>query len=133
MKNMITLSQGGKDPEYGKILLSNVMVTRKRNLIMGRTWRTLDIEMVVSILFIHLLVLFAPFTFTWGALWAAYAAFVLRGILGIGLSYHRNLAHHSLKLPRWLEYTFAYIGVLAFQVRFIYFFHACRDIPRKCF
>ncbi|KAJ0804469.1 putative acyl-CoA desaturase [Helianthus annuus] len=128
MKNSITVSLGGKDSEYGKILLSNVMVTRKRNLIMGRTWRTLDIQTAVSILVIHLLALFAPFTFTWRALWAAYAATVLRGILGIGLSYHRNLAHHSFKLPRWLEYTFAYIGVLAFQVRFIYFFHACHQV-----
>ncbi|KAJ0785480.1 putative fatty acid desaturase domain, acyl-CoA desaturase [Helianthus annuus] len=115
MKNSITVSLGGKDSEYGKILLSNVMVTRKRNLIIGRTWRTLDIQTAVSILVIHLLALFAPFTFTWRALWAAYATSVLRGILGIGLSYHRNLAHHSFKLPRWLEYTFAYIGVLAFQ------------------
>ncbi|MFS7910845.1 putative acyl-CoA desaturase [Helianthus anomalus] len=128
MKNMITVSQGGKDSEYGKILLSNVMVTKKRNLIMGRTWRNLDIETAVLILFIHLLVLFAPFTFTWGALWAAYATSVLRGILGIGLSYHRNLAHHSFKLPKWLEYTFAYIGVLAFQICFIFFFHACHQV-----
>ncbi|KAI3763302.1 hypothetical protein L1987_53761 [Smallanthus sonchifolius] len=114
MSNLITVSQGVKDS--GKILLSNVTVTRKRNLFIGRTWRTLDVKMGVGILAIHLLALFAPFTFTWGAFWAGFSSYVLRGIFGVTLSYHRNLAHHSLKLPKWLEYTFAYLGVLSFQL-----------------
>ncbi|KAJ0939257.1 putative fatty acid desaturase domain, acyl-CoA desaturase [Helianthus annuus] len=114
MRNMITVSHS-KDSEYGNILLSNVMVTRKRNLFMGRTWRTIDIQIGVTILVVHLLALFAPFTFTWGAFWSSFAVYVLRGTFGITLSYHRNLAHHSVKLPKWLEYTFAYLGVLAFQ------------------
>ncbi|KAM0008757.1 putative fatty acid desaturase domain, acyl-CoA desaturase [Helianthus debilis subsp. tardiflorus] len=112
---MITVSGSLNDTEYGKILLSNVMVTRKKNLFMGRTWRTLDIQTSLGILVVHLLALFAPFTFTWGAFWAAFASYVLRGTFGITLSYHRNLAHHSVMLPKWLEYTFAYLGVLAFQ------------------
>ncbi|CDY40960.1 BnaCnng10030D [Brassica napus] len=33
----------------------------------------------------------------------------------ITLSYHRNLSHRSFDLPKWLEYLFAYGGVLAFQ------------------
>ncbi|KAI3670468.1 hypothetical protein L1987_87803 [Smallanthus sonchifolius] len=80
---------------------------------MGRTWRTLDIKMGVGILVVHLLALFAPFRFTWGAFFAGFTTYVLCGIFGITLSYHRILAHHSLKLPKWLEYTFAYLGVLA--------------------
>ncbi|KAJ0938388.1 putative fatty acid desaturase domain, acyl-CoA desaturase [Helianthus annuus] len=115
MVNLITVSQGVNDTEYGKIVFSNVMVTRKRNLFMNRTWRILDVRMALGILAVHLLTLFAPFTFTWGAFWASFTTYVLCGIFGITLSYHRNLAHHSLKLPKWLEYTFAYFGVLALQ------------------
>ncbi|KAJ0785246.1 putative fatty acid desaturase domain, acyl-CoA desaturase [Helianthus annuus] len=114
MVNWITVSQGVKDSEYGKIVFSNVMVTRKRNHFI-RTWRTLDVKMALGILNVHLLALFAPFTFTWGAFWAAFTSYLFFGIFGITLSYHRNLAHHSLKLPKWLEYTFAYFGVLALQ------------------
>ncbi|XP_013639747.1 PREDICTED: probable lipid desaturase ADS3.2, chloroplastic [Brassica oleracea var. oleracea] len=38
----------------------------------------------------------------------------------ITLSYHRNLSHRSFDLPKWLEYLFAYGGVLAFQVLLSY-------------
>ncbi|KAK2651642.1 hypothetical protein Ddye_011498 [Dipteronia dyeriana] len=36
-------------------------------------------------------------------------------LLGITLSYHRNLSHRSFKLPKWLEYMCAYCGVQALQ------------------
>lgn len=36
--------------------------------------------------------------------------------LGITLSYHRNLAHRSFTLPKFLEYLFAYIAVLSAEV-----------------
>jgi fatty-acid desaturase len=36
-------------------------------------------------------------------------------MFGITLSFHRNLSHKSFKLPKWLEYTFAYCGVQALQ------------------
>ncbi|KAJ0603786.1 putative acyl-CoA desaturase [Helianthus annuus] len=44
------------------------------------------------------------------------------------LSYHRNLAHHSLKLPKWLEYTFAYFGVQAAQVLLLYVLFLMKNI-----
>ncbi|KAM0034840.1 putative acyl-CoA desaturase [Helianthus debilis subsp. tardiflorus] len=81
---------------------------------MGRTWRSFDVKIAAWMLFVHLLALYAPFTFTWGAFSAAFTSSVLFGLFGITLSYHRNLAHHSFKLPKWLEYTFAYLGVLSF-------------------
>ncbi|KAI3773412.1 hypothetical protein L1987_47939 [Smallanthus sonchifolius] len=115
MRNLITLSHGVNESEYSKILFSNVLVTRKRNLFSGRKWRTIDIITGVTILSVHLLALFAPLTFTWGAFWTAICTYVLFGLFGITLSYHRNLAHRSFKLPKWLEYTFAYIGVLSMQ------------------
>ncbi|KAF5197169.1 Delta 9 desaturase protein [Thalictrum thalictroides] len=36
-------------------------------------------------------------------------------LFGINLSYHRNLSHRSFKLPKYLEYLFAYFGLLALQ------------------
>ncbi|KAJ0586647.1 putative fatty acid desaturase domain, acyl-CoA desaturase [Helianthus annuus] len=115
MTNLITVSNGVKEYEYSKILFSDVLVTKKRNLFMGRKWRTHDIRMVLWFLFIHLLALLAPFTFTWGAFWAATFTYTLFGSCGLSVSYHRNLAHRSFKLPKWLEYTFAYIGLLSIQ------------------
>ncbi|PWA45023.1 fatty acid desaturase, type 1, core [Artemisia annua] len=115
MRNLIKVPIVAHESQYGKIPLSDLMVMRKCNLIMGRKWRTLDVKMAVGMLAIHVLALFAPFTFTWGAFWAAFWSYALCGICGVTLSYHRNLAHHSLKLPKWLEYTFAYLGVLAIQ------------------
>ncbi|KAM0034867.1 putative fatty acid desaturase domain, acyl-CoA desaturase [Helianthus debilis subsp. tardiflorus] len=115
MRNLIQVSQDVNDSKYRKIPLSNVMVTRKRNLFMGRTWRTLDVKMFLWMIFIHVLALFAPFTFTWGAFCAGFTTYVLCGVFGITMSYHRNLAHRSFRLPKWLEYTFVYFGVLYFQ------------------
>ncbi|MFS7980602.1 putative acyl-CoA desaturase [Helianthus anomalus] len=36
-------------------------------------------------------------------------------MLGVTVCYHRVLAYHSLKLPKWLKYTSAYLGVQAIQ------------------
>ena len=117
MRNLETLLfDGGKETEHKKILMSDVVVTRKRNLFHGRKWNILDIITVLWILAAHLLTLFAPFTFSWGAFWAGFWCYALCGMLGLTLSYHRNLAHRSFKLPKWLEYTFAYFGVQAAQV-----------------
>nr|GLL47109.1 palmitoyl-monogalactosyldiacylglycerol delta-7 desaturase, chloroplastic-like [Ipomoea trifida] len=62
----------------------------------------------------HLLCLFAPFCFSWDAVGLAFGLYIITG-LGVTLSYHRNLSHRSYKLPKWLEYFFAYCGVHAFQ------------------
>uniref|UniRef100_A0A0A0K8P8 Fatty acid desaturase domain-containing protein n=2 Tax=Cucumis sativus TaxID=3659 RepID=A0A0A0K8P8_CUCSA len=35
--------------------------------------------------------------------------------MAISVSYHRNLAHRSFKLPKWLEYSLAYIAAHAIQ------------------
>ncbi|XP_019154092.1 PREDICTED: palmitoyl-monogalactosyldiacylglycerol delta-7 desaturase, chloroplastic-like [Ipomoea nil] len=62
----------------------------------------------------HLLCLFAPFCFTWDAAGVALGLAVVTA-LGVTLSYHRNLCHRSFKIPKWLEYLFAYCGVHALQ------------------
>lgn len=99
----------------GRILLSDVVVKRKRNLYWGRKWNSLDIGTAGVVVAMHLLSLFAPFTFNWGAFWTAVGLYVITGLLGITLSFHRNLSHRSFKLPKWLEYFFAYCGVQALQ------------------
>ncbi|ONI13549.1 hypothetical protein PRUPE_4G229600 [Prunus persica] len=80
----------------------------------GRKWNIQDICVVVVFLALHCLCLFAPLHFNWRAFWVAMALSLLTG-LGETLSYHRNLAHRSFTLPKWLEYSFAYCGVLSLQ------------------
>lgn len=91
-------------------------VVKSKRAFLKRKWTTLDRRSAGGILFLHVLSLLAPFHYNWEAFWVAFALYFIRGILGITLSYHRNLAHRSFKLSKWLEYTFAYLGVQAFQV-----------------
>ncbi|KAI5334844.1 hypothetical protein L3X38_024977 [Prunus dulcis] len=80
----------------------------------GRTWNLQDIVTAVVFFILHCLCVMAPFHFTWPALWVACALFLVTGF-GVTLSFHRNLAHKSFRLPKWLEYLFAYFGVLSLQ------------------
>ncbi|XP_050124717.1 delta-9 acyl-lipid desaturase 2-like isoform X3 [Malus sylvestris] len=80
----------------------------------GREWNLLDIATAGIFLSVHVLCLFAPFYFTWTAFWLAIVLFFVTGF-GVTLSYHRNLAHRSFRLPKLLEYLFAYCGVLSVQ------------------
>ena len=41
--------------------------------------------------------------------------YFITGCLGITLSYHRQLTHRSFTTPKWLEYIFAYCGVMTVQ------------------
>ncbi|KAI3844485.1 hypothetical protein MKW92_046565 [Papaver armeniacum] len=66
-----------------------------------------------AITLVHIGLLFAPFYFTWDAFWVAYILAFLTFPIGVSLSYHRNLCHRSFKLPKLLEYLFAYFGVHA--------------------
>ncbi|XP_022158801.1 palmitoyl-monogalactosyldiacylglycerol delta-7 desaturase, chloroplastic-like [Momordica charantia] len=75
----------------------------------------MDIEMTCFYVFIHVVCIFAPFYFNWSAFWVTFALYIITGLFGISISYHRNLSHRSFKLPKWLEYLFAYCGVHALQ------------------
>ncbi|KAF8400622.1 hypothetical protein HHK36_013921 [Tetracentron sinense] len=103
------------DENYRKILLSDVEVKRTRNVYWGRKWSAWDIGAAMVVLSMHVMCLFAPFAFTWGAFSVAVSLYVVTGLLGITLSFHRNLSHRSFKLPKWLEYFFAYCGAQALQ------------------
>ncbi|KAJ7550378.1 hypothetical protein O6H91_07G097800 [Diphasiastrum complanatum] len=98
-----------------RIWLSDVVVKRKRPYFLNRQWTTKDLLYVSFMVAIHGTCLLAPFTFSWGAFAAFIVMYMVTGMLGITLSFHRNLSHKSFKLPKWLEYTFAYCGVLALQ------------------
>ncbi|CAN6574214.1 unnamed protein product [Malus baccata var. baccata] len=82
--------------------------------LLGRQWNFMDVGTLVVVLGLHFLALLAPFHFNGTAVWLAMALYVITG-LGVTLSYHRNLSHKSFKLPKWLEYSFAYCGVLSLQ------------------
>lgn len=41
--------------------------------------------------------------------------YVVIGMFGVSLSYHRQLSHKSFRCHKWLEYFFAYCGALAFE------------------
>ncbi|KAL0844116.1 hypothetical protein Bca101_017362 [Brassica carinata] len=87
---------------------------RQRWVFWGRKWRRLDYFKLTASLFVHSMALLAPFYFTWSALWVTFLFYTIGG-LGITVSYHRNLAHRSFKVPKWLEYLLAYCALLAIQ------------------
>ncbi|XP_019184700.1 PREDICTED: palmitoyl-monogalactosyldiacylglycerol delta-7 desaturase, chloroplastic-like [Ipomoea nil] len=111
----VPVPDGAKDSGFGKIPFSDVEVKRPRNVFSGRQWNSLDVATAAVLAAMHVLCLFAPFTFSWGAFWVAFWLYVITGLLGITLSFHRNLSHRSFKLPKWLEYFCAYCGVQALQ------------------
>lgn len=88
---------------------------RRRWVFWERKWRRLDYFKLSASLIVHSLALLAPFYFNWSALWVTFLFYTVGG-LGITVSYHRNLAHRSFKVPKWLEYLLAYCALLAIQV-----------------
>ncbi|KNA20896.1 hypothetical protein SOVF_048210 [Spinacia oleracea] len=98
-----------------KIWWSDVAVKNVTNVLVDGKWDSVSIGNLSAVVGMHGLALFAPFNFNWGAFWVAVVLYLATGLLGITLSFHRNLAHKSFKLPKWLEYLFAYCGVLALQ------------------
>ncbi|KVI06036.1 hypothetical protein Ccrd_015623 [Cynara cardunculus var. scolymus] len=115
MRNLLVSLSSDSDAgiipsDHRKIPFSDVVVSNTRSLFWGRQWRTIDIQVAIWVSTVHLLSLFAPFTFSWDAFFLAFSGYLLTGLLGVTLAYHRLLAHHSLKLPKWLEYTCVYFG-----------------------
>ncbi|OIT08750.1 PREDICTED: palmitoyl-monogalactosyldiacylglycerol delta-7 desaturase, chloroplastic-like [Nicotiana attenuata] len=110
-----SVSENGKESNFNRILFSDVVVKRPRNVLFGRQWNSVDMGSAAVVVAMHLLCLLAPFNFNWAAVGIAFGLYVITGLLGITLSFHRNLSHRSFKLPKWLEYFFAYCGVQALQ------------------
>jgi fatty-acid desaturase len=62
---------------------------------------------------LHVLALFAPWTFSWSALGVAVLLLWLGDSLGVCLTYHRLLTHRGFRLPKALEYVLTVCGMLA--------------------
>lgn len=80
-----------------------------------RKWDSLDVTRLLLISVRHGLAICAPFVFNWGAILVALVLWIFAG-LGVTIGYHRLLTHRSFKIPKWLEYFFAYCGVHTGQV-----------------
>ncbi|XP_026384659.1 acyl-CoA C20 Delta5-desaturase-like [Papaver somniferum] len=89
--------------------------TKKELFLSKRKVHLWDRVKLGSLIVEHIGLLFAPFYFTWNAFWVSLILGVLTLPIGISLSYHRNLSHRSFKLPKYLEYLFAYFGLHAVQ------------------
>ena len=65
----------------------------------------------------HLVALlaFLPWFFSWTGLILAYFGRFIFGTLGINLCYHRLLTHRGFTCPKWLEHTFAILGICCVQ------------------
>ena len=50
-----------------------------------------------------------------GAIVAAVVLWIVAGMLGIGMGYHRLLTHRGYKTPRWVEYFLTLCGTLALE------------------
>jgi stearoyl-CoA desaturase (delta-9 desaturase) len=50
-----------------------------------------------------------------GAILTAFLLYVVGGMLGITLGYHRLLTHRSFKTPRWMEYFLTWCATLALE------------------
>eukprot|EP00441_Pelagodinium_beii_P045871 CAMPEP_0197620230 /NCGR_PEP_ID=MMETSP1338-20131121/1088_1 /TAXON_ID=43686 ORGANISM="Pelagodinium beii, Strain RCC1491" /NCGR_SAMPLE_ID=MMETSP1338 /ASSEMBLY_ACC=CAM_ASM_000754 /LENGTH=445 /DNA_ID=CAMNT_0043189351 /DNA_START=46 /DNA_END=1383 /DNA_ORIENTATION=- len=80
-----------------------------------RSWEGKDFMYAAVFSIVHIGACFAPFHFTWKAFACFLVGYVITGMLGITLSYHRQLAHLSFKSPKVVEYFLAYCGALALQ------------------
>jgi fatty-acid desaturase len=70
---------------------------------------------LLSLVGLHIGVLFAPWTFSWSGLVIACVLWWISGGLGVCLGFHRLLTHRSFQTPKWFEYLLSLFGCLAIQ------------------
>lgn len=71
----------------------------------------------LTLVLYHALAAFAllPWAFSWTGVVLVVLGTYLFGCLGINLCYHRMLTHRGLVCPKWLEYSFAVLGICCAQ------------------
>ncbi|MDX2016692.1 MAG: fatty acid desaturase [Planctomycetota bacterium] len=71
----------------------------------------------IAMLIIHLVAVLAffPAFFSWTGVALVFVGLYVFGTLGINVGYHRLLTHRGFKCPRWLERTFALLGVCSLE------------------
>jgi fatty-acid desaturase len=76
----------------------------------------LQLSNIFWISLVHCVAVYAIFwDFSWSGLFLALALHFTVCSAGVTLTYHRLLSHRSFKVPKWLEYILATIGVLSAQ------------------
>ena len=78
-----------------------------------RRWSNVSLWAIGWLALAHLVVLTAPFTFTWTGLAVMLVLHWVTGSLGICLGYHRLLTHTGMATHKWVRYLFATIGTIA--------------------
>ena len=80
-------------------------------------WSRIYWPYVFGVAVYHLLALlaFVPWFFSWTGVALAFVTLFCSATLGINLCYHRLLTHRGLTVPKWLEHTFALMGVCSLQ------------------
>lgn len=83
----------------------------------GVLLRKIEWPYTLTVIIFHLLALLAllPWLFSWSGVWVMIAGLFVFGTLGINLCYHRILTHRGMVCPKWLEYSFAALGVCSMQ------------------
>ncbi len=83
----------------------------------GVVLRKIEWPYTLTVIIFHLLALlaFLPWLFSWSGVWVMIAGLFVFGSIGINLCYHRILTHRGLVCPKWLEYSFAALGVCCMQ------------------
>ncbi len=79
------------------------------------TTRGIDWVNVFGVGLIHVGAVFAPFFFSWDGVVVFLALWWVIGSLGVCLGYHRLLTHRSFKTPKFVEYTLAVLGAMAWE------------------
>uniref|UniRef100_A0A7S3EKK7 Fatty acid desaturase domain-containing protein n=1 Tax=Rhodosorus marinus TaxID=101924 RepID=A0A7S3EKK7_9RHOD len=98
-----------------KIFNSDVEVRRDIPYWSPRKWVSKDWVIMAFVLGIHLTCLAVPFTMSWTNVALFTVMYIITGMLGITLTYHRLLSHRAFKVPKPVEYFLAYCGVLSCQ------------------
>mmetsp|Transcript_9048 Transcript_9048/g.27192 ORF Transcript_9048/g.27192 Transcript_9048/m.27192 type:complete len:352 (-) Transcript_9048:124-1179(-) len=80
-----------------------------------RAWVKHDFTVLFFISALHLISLAVPFTMSWRNVGLMTIFYIITGMIGITMTYHRLLSHKSFKVPKWLEYFLAYCGVMSGQ------------------
>lgn len=71
----------------------------------------------LTLLLFHaaLLTALIPELFSWTGVTLVLVGNYVFGTLGVNLGFHRLLTHRSFRCPKWLEYSFAILGVCSLQ------------------
>jgi fatty-acid desaturase len=79
-------------------------------------WRIAWIEATgLAAVHVFALLAFVPWFFSWTGVILAFLGLYVFGAAGISLCYHRLLTHRGLVCPKWLEHTFAILGLCCLQ------------------